>query len=63
MGFLSDMLTMSEIERAIETLMYLQYRIEDLSGEELLAIGRADRAEREARAREEPADVRGVQVL
>lgn len=52
MGFLSDMLTMSEIERAIETLMYLQYRIEDLSGEELLAIGRAVTAIKEKLDRE-----------
>ena len=52
MGVPSDMLTMSEIERAIETLMYLQYRIEDLSGEELLAIGRAVTAIKEKLERE-----------
>ena len=43
---------MSEIERAIEMLMYLQYRIEDLSGEELLAIGRAVTAIKEKLERE-----------
>ena len=52
MGILSAGLTMSDVERAIETLMYLQYRIEDLSGEELLAIGRAVTAIKEKLERE-----------
>jgi len=41
-----------ELERAIEVLMKLQFRIVDLSGEELLAIGRGVTSIRAALERE-----------